>query len=84
MTSNEIRGKILSWDFTFRRYMLSRMHMDCEYFLGYGERYEKYLWAKNVEDQIEYMKEIWYSLPNEEKPEGMTFDDILEYEKRMK
>ena len=84
MTNNEIRERILSWDFAFRRRMLSRMHMDCGYFLGYGKRCEKYLWAKNVEDQIEYMKEIWYSLPDEEKPEWMTFDDILEYEKRMK
>ena len=48
--------------------------------------------SKNIDDkgkqrllkEIEYMKEIWYSLPNEEKPEWMTFDDILEYEKRMK
>ena len=61
-------------------------YFNIENFIAFinGERREKYLWAKSVEAQIEYMKEIWYSLPNEEKPEGMTFEDILEYEKRMK
>lgn len=84
MIRDEIRKRILSWDFAFRRCVLSRMRMDCEYFLGHGQRCEKHLWAGNIEDQIEYMKEIWHSFPDKEKPEWITFEDILEYEKRMK
>ena len=41
---------------TERKYcLLDRMRIDCEYFLGFGARHEKYLWAGNVEAQIESM-----------------------------
>ena len=51
------------------------------YYLGYGNRCEKYLWAKDVKSQIAKMKEIWNNL--KEKPEWLTMEQILEYEKKM-
>ena len=61
--------------------LLSRLKTDCDYFLGYGNRCEKYLWAKDVKSQIAKMKEIWNNL--KEKPEWLTMEQILEYEKKM-
>lgn len=61
--------------------MLSRLVSDCEYYLGNGNRYPKNLWAKSESEQIEEMKKIWNLL--EEKPEWLTWEQILEYEKQM-
>jgi len=57
------------------------MMQDCEYFLGNGNRHEKFLWAGNVKEQIKTMKEIWNSL--KVKPEWLTMEQINDYEKRM-
>ena len=61
--------------------LLSRLKSDCDYFLNHGGRSEKNLWAGNVEDQIEKMKELWNSL--DKKPEWLSMDDIEIYEKEM-
>ena len=61
--------------------LLSRMAMDCNYFLGAGDRHEKFLWAGNVRDQIKTMKEIWNSL--KVKPEWLTMEQIEAWEKEM-
>ena len=39
--------------------MLDRMQQDAKYYLGYGERADKNLWAGNPEDHIQYMQEIY-------------------------
>ena len=62
--------------------LLDRLKNDCEYFLGYGNRYEKHLWAGNVDDQIAEMKKIWNNL--KEKPEWLSMEDIENYERKMK
>ena len=62
--------------------LLDRLRQDCEYFLGNGNRYEKHLWAGNVDDQIAKMKELYNKLP--EKPEWLSMEDIENYEKEMK
>lgn len=64
----------------FKYQMLSRLQMDCEYFLGYGDRDESKLWAKDVDRQIKLMKNIYNSL--EEKPEWIDLEKIenLKYE----
>ena len=72
---------ILKSEESFRYQMLDRMKMDCEYFLGYGNRCEKYLWGGNVTTQIEYMKALWNSFT--EKPEWLTMEQICEYEAEM-
>lgn len=67
---------------TFRYQLLSRMASDCKYFLGYGNGAEKHLWADTVEEHIDIMKQLYNSF--NEKPEWLTFDEILEFEKQMK
>lgn len=61
--------------------MLSRLQRDCEYYLGYGGRHEKHLWANTVEEHIAEMKKLWNGLI--EKPEWLSMEDILDYEKQM-
>jgi len=63
--------------------MLSRLQMDCEYYLGFGNRVEKYLWGLNVPDHIAEMKKLWNSLPADAKPEWLTMEQIETYEKDM-
>lgn len=65
----------------FKYRFLGRLQADCEYFLGYGGRLDRVLWAGNPKDHIAYMKAIWNSL--EEKPEWLTMEQIEDYEKKM-
>lgn len=76
-------NEILQKDASFRYQLLSRMEVDCLYYLGNGGRCDKYLWAGNVPEQIEYMKAIYNSFPEDEKPDWMTMGEILNYEQRM-
>ena len=69
-------------DSEYQYMLLDRLKMDCEYFLGNGNRNEKHLWAGSVDAQIKEMKKIWNSL--NEKPEWLTMEDINNYEKLMK
>ncbi len=62
--------------------MLSRLEMDCKYFLGNGAGAEKHLWALSVDNQISAMKEIYNKL--EEKPEWLSLEQINTYKKEMK
>ena len=74
---------LLDLEARFRYMMLSRMQCDCNYFLGNGDGYEPRLWAGNVEDQIKYMKDLWNSFDEDEKPEWLSMEDIEKYEKDM-
>ena len=67
--------------FEFEYMMLSRLQSDCEYFLNWGQRREKHLWAGNCKDQITEMKRLYELLP--EKPEWLTLEQIEEYETKM-
>ena len=66
----------------FQYQMLDRMRLDCEYFLGYGNRCTKDLWGKSVETHIEAMRRIWNEL--KEKPMWLSMEQIDEYERNMK
>lgn len=70
-------------DYSFTYRMLSRLKQDNEYFLGHGGRYDGHLWAKNVPDQIAEMKKLWNKLPEDAKPEWLSWQDILDYEQKM-
>lgn len=72
------------WTPEFRYELLDRMRSDCIYFLGYGCAHTKYLWARNVADQIGYMKALWGSFPADAKPQWLTMEQILDYERQMK
>lgn len=67
----------------FRYMMLSRMKQDCDYYLGYGNRSTNHLWAGNEKTQIENMKALWNSFPEEDKPEWLTWDELMNYAKQM-
>lgn len=67
----------------FRYMMLSRMKQDCDYYLGYGNRSANHLWAGDEKSQIENMKVLWNGFSDEDKPEWLTWDDLLEYERNM-
>lgn len=67
----------------FQYQMLDRLRCDCDYYLGYGHRNPRNLWAKDEKEHIGHMKSIWLSFSEEEKPEWLTWEQILEYEKAM-
>lgn len=79
----DIDKSILQHDEKFRYQLLGRMQTDCNYFLGNGNRLDKFLWAGNVESQIAYMKALYNSFPDDKKPEWISLDDINEYENAM-
>lgn len=74
---------VLSCEESFRYQMLDRHKMDCNYFLGWGNRQLSRLWAGNVIDHIQNMKDLYNSFPYDKKPEWLTYEQILQYEKEM-
>lgn len=67
----------------FRYMMLDRLRQDCVYYLGYGNRNADQLWACDENDQIENMKALWMTFPEEDTPEWLTWNDILDFAKKM-
>ena len=63
--------------------MLSRLQMDCKYFLGNGNGYEGHLYYKSVEEHCDEMEKLWNSFANEDKPEWLTIEQIKEYREKM-
>lgn len=74
---------ILDSDDRFRYMLLDRLRQDCDYYLGYGNRSVKALWAEDESAQIRAMKTLWLSFSSEDKPEWLTWEQILNYEKEM-
>lgn len=71
-------------DERFHYMMLDRLRSDCEYYLGNGNRFAGHLWVSNDEKgHIELMKALWNSFPADGKPEWLTYEKILDYEKQM-
>lgn len=67
----------------FRYMMLSRMKQDCEYYLSNGGRSTNHLWAHNEKAQIDNMIALWKSFDPEDRPEWMTWADIIGYANKM-
>lgn len=82
-SNHDVVKEITSSGLSFSLDMLYRMRMDCEYFLGYGNRCEKYLWAGNIKDHIEIMQGIYQAIPEEEKPEWINDKDIESFKNKM-
>lgn len=58
------------------RYMfLDRMIQDCKYYID-GHKDNKFLWANDPEKQIEYMKWLYNSFPEDKKPEWTSIEEI--------
>ena len=74
---------ILQSDARFRYMLLARMQSDCEYYLNYGSRVPKRLWAGDEERQIDLMIKLHDSFKEGEKPQWLTMDQILEYKKEL-
>lgn len=77
----EKTGKEINKEDKFKYQLLDRLRSDCEYYLGYGNKNAKNLWANNEKEQIEKMKELYNSLSI--KPQWLTYAQILQYEKLM-
>jgi hypothetical protein len=82
-TTGDSPMDILKQDEKFRYQLLSRMQMDCDYYLGHGNRSPKHLWANDEKEQIQDMKDLYNSFDDDKKPEWITLTDIEEYEKKM-
>lgn len=67
----------------FRYMMLSRMKQDCDYYLGNGNRSTNHLWAQDERSQLENMIALWKTFDKDDKPEWLTWADIVEYAQRM-
>lgn len=78
---NEFKQHLLSEGKEFEYMLLSRLKMDCKYFLGNGNGNERNLWADNVNDHIEKMKELYNSV--DPKPEWISMEDIEDFEIKM-
>lgn len=63
--------------------LLSRMQYDCNYYLGNGERCEKYLWGETVELHLAYMELLWDNFSSTEKPEWLTKEELEDYKRKM-
>jgi hypothetical protein len=75
---------LLKGDDRFRYMMLGRLQSDCEYYLGFGSRNAEHaLWAHDEKEQIETMKALHNSFGENDKPEWLTWEQILDYERQM-
>ena len=72
MTNSEIR---------FTCGLLGRLLCDCKYYLGYGYRQPRCLWAKDETRHIAKMRELYDSLP--ESPQWLTREQLDEIAKDM-
>ena len=55
----EVIEDVSKWRDEHKYQMLGRFIEDCEFFINHGNRYEKRLWAGNIKDHINYMKEVY-------------------------
>lgn len=65
-------------DFAAR--LLARMQADCKYYLGYGMRNPKWLWALEETPHISLMRQLFQYLKDiGETPEWISEDEINGY-----
>lgn len=67
----------------YKYMMLGRMKRDCEYYLGFGNQNTEVLWAKEEHEQIDIMKNLFESFPDDKKPKWISLEDITTYENQM-
>ena len=70
-------------DKSFQYMMLGRLRSDCDYYLGYGGRNPDRLCEHNEKKQIEAMKSIWLGFAEYEKPQWLSWEQILDYDRKM-
>lgn len=67
----------------YKYQLLDRLKQDCEYYLGYGNKNPRVLWAGDEKKQIDKMLELYNSFKDSEKPEWLNLDDIKNYAKEL-
>lgn len=67
--------------YEFSYQMLSRLKSDCDYYLGYGNRCTDHLYYKDEQRHIDEMKNLYNIFPDNKKPEWLTWEQLLQYEK---
>ena len=67
----------------FNYMLLSRLEMDCKFYLGFGNRQTSRLWANNEQDHINKMKELYYLMPYHQRPQWLSETIIKYYAKKM-
>lgn len=70
-------------DHEFDYMMLGRLQSDVEYFLNHGKGSVRTLYYDTIEEHIEEMKKLWNKLPEDGKPEWLSYEEIEEYEEKM-
>lgn len=73
---------LLKSELKFKYMLLDRLRQDCDYYVRIGGS-AKCLWAGDEKVQIETMKEIWNFFEPDDKPEWLTWEDILNYAKKL-
>lgn len=71
-------------DDSYKYMLLDRLRTDCNYYLGAGGEDERCLWSGSVKEQIEDMKRLYESFPNDRKPEWLTIEEIERYGEKMR
>lgn len=69
--------------YEFQYMMLDRLRSDCDYYLGFGNRNVSRLYDNDPQEHIDHMKELWKGFPEGAKPQWLTWEQILGYEKEM-
>ena len=67
----------------FEYMMLSRLKSDCDTHLNIENKYAYRLAESARAGIIKEMKDLWNSFGDNEKPEWLTWEQILEYEKKI-
>ena len=85
LMSNAMKETIKTHEATesFMYMLMDRMKQDCNYYLGNGNRCDKYLWGQSVIGHIADMKALWNNFPEKDKPEWLSMEDIRNYERKM-
>ena len=78
-----MEAKYLEMELEQKYQLLERMKSDCEYYLNGGQKQVKYLWSQSVDQQIQDMKDLLFSIPRENRPEWLTYYDIQNYSAKM-
>jgi hypothetical protein len=67
----------------FEYMMLSRLRSDCDTHLAVENRYARRIPENEKLGVINSMKDLWNGFGDSEKPEWLTWEQILEYEKKI-
>ena len=76
-------SSLLNSSETFRYQLLSRLQMDCDYYLNCANKSSRVLWSGDEKEQIENMFQLHESFSEDKKPEWLTIEQIKEYESKM-